>query len=190
MRSTAPVIARVVIGVLLIAVIALSLSLMRIEREFAPEPGRPSPSETSIALGEVKPGGASPPAPAQPAGYREDAASISNGQSAYENFNCVGCHQHGGGGIGPALMDDEWLYGSSPLQIYRSISAGRPNGMPAFRQKIPETQLWQLVSYVRALAALVPSVRLPARTDHFQSIPPLSLQEPQAPVGTSGQGDP
>ena len=190
MRSAVPVIARVVIGGLLIAVIALSLSLVRIERESAPKPGSPIPAEALIALDEVRPGGASLPVPTQPAGYREDAASVSNGQSAYENFNCVGCHQHGGGGIGPALMDDEWLYGSSPLQIYRSISEGRPNGMPAFRQKIPETQLWQLVSYVRALGALVPSVRLPARTDHFQSIPPLSLQEQQAPVGTSGQSDP
>jgi cytochrome c oxidase cbb3-type subunit 3 len=182
-------IARVLIATLLIAVIALSLSLIRSEREFAPKPGRPSTPDSSAALGTLKPGGASLPIATEPQGYREDAASVSNGQSTYENFNCVGCHQHGGGGIGPALMDDEWLYGSSPMEIYRSISEGRPNGMPAFREKIPETQLRQLVSYVRALGGLVPSVRLPARTDHLQSTPPLSLQERQVPT-PSGQADP
>ena len=107
--------------------------------------------------------------------------------SRYENFNCVGCHQHGGGGIGPALMDDQWIYGSSPKEIIRA-SARASNGMPAFRDKIPETQLWQLVSYVRALGGLVPSVRLPARTDHLQATPPLSMQERQAP--TPGPGHP
>lgn len=176
---------RTIIGVLVVAVIALSLSLFRIERDFAPRPGRPTPADAAIALG-VKPGGESLPLAAQPPGYREDAASISNGQSAYENFNCVGCHQHGGGGIGPALMDDVWIYGSSAMEIYRSISEGRPNGMPAFRAKIPETQLWELVSYVRALGGLVPTVRLPARTDHMQTIPPLSLQERRMPLDSGG----
>jgi cytochrome c oxidase cbb3-type subunit 3 len=174
-------IARATIGLLIVVVIGLALSLFRIERDYAPKPGRPSPPDAAIVIG-VKPGGAALPVATQPAGYREDSASVSGGQSAYENFNCVGCHQHGGGGIGPALMDDEWLYGSTPMEIYRSISEGRPNGMPAFRAKIPETQLWELVSYVRALGGLVPSVRLPARTDHLQAIPPLSLQDRQIPL--------
>jgi cytochrome c oxidase cbb3-type subunit 3 len=87
-------------------------------------------------------------------------------------------------------MDDEWIYGSSPMEIYRSISEGRPNGMPAFREKIPETQLWPLVSYVRALGGLVPSVRLPARTDHLQATPPLSLQERQAPTSGAVETEP
>ncbi|HEV7610699.1 MAG TPA: c-type cytochrome [Steroidobacteraceae bacterium] len=183
-------IARALIGILMIAVIALSLSLVRVERDFAPKPGRPSPAEASVALGTLKPGGDALPTATEPSGYREDAASVSNGQSAYENFNCVGCHQHGGGGIGPALIDDEWIYGSLPMEIYRTISEGRPNGMPAFREKIPETQLWQLVSYVRALGGLVPSVRLPARTDHLQATPPLSLQERQVPTSGSVETEP
>jgi cytochrome c oxidase cbb3-type subunit 3 len=183
-------IARVIIGALLIVVLALSLSLLRVQRDFSPKPGRPSPQNTSVALGDLKPGGTALPTANEPPGYLEDAASVSGGQSAYENFNCVGCHQHGGGGIGPALMDDEWLYGSSPMEIYRSISEGRPNGMPSFREKIPETQLWQLVSYVRALGGLVPSVRLPARSDHLQATPAMSLQDRQLPKPSSQQADP
>ena len=38
----------------------------------------------------------------------------------------------GGGGIGPPLMDDRWIYGSAPENIYASIVQGRPNGMPAW----------------------------------------------------------
>ena len=31
---------------------------------------------------------------------------------------------------------------------------GRPNGMPSFRGRIPEDQIWQLVAYVRSLSGL------------------------------------
>jgi cytochrome c oxidase cbb3-type subunit 3 len=54
--------------------------------------------------------------------------------------------------------------------------------MPSFRDKIPETQLWHLVSYVRGLGGLVPSVLLPARDDHMQSTPPMSLQGAVVPT--------
>lgn len=180
----------IILGVLVVVALGLALALLRVQRDYAPEPGRPSPAADAIAIGELRPGGASMPLPTAPPGYREDAASVSAGQSLYENFNCSGCHQQGGGGIGPALMDDEWIYGSTPLEIFHSISEGRPNGMPAFRGKIPETQLWELVGYVRALGGLVPSVRLPARTDHLQSTPPMSLQDRQAPRSGDGTQTP
>src|SRR4051812_38033500 len=40
--------------------------------------------------------------------YEQNAYAMSQGKLLYENFNCVGCHFHGGGGIGPPLMDDKW----------------------------------------------------------------------------------
>src|SRR4051812_48855204 len=40
--------------------------------------------------------------------YDQNAYALQQGQTFYENFNCVGCHFHGGGGIGPPLMDDKW----------------------------------------------------------------------------------
>ena len=39
--------------------------------------------------------------------------------------------------MGPALMDDAWIYGGRLDQIYNSIYQGRPNGMPAWGGKIP-----------------------------------------------------
>jgi cytochrome c oxidase cbb3-type subunit 3 len=92
-------------------------------------------------------------------------------------FNCVGCHAHGGGGIGPALMDGSWNYGSAPEQVHESIVQGRPNGMPAFGGKISDRQLWQLVAFVRSMSGLAPKDAAPQRSDHMSVKPP----ESQAP---------
>jgi cytochrome c oxidase cbb3-type subunit 3 len=100
--------------------------------------------------------------------YEENAWAVSEGQRFYEAYNCGGCHARGGGGMGPALMDSAWIYGSSPAQVAASIAYGRPNGMPPFRDRIPEVQVWQLVAYVRALGGLVPTVVMSSRPDHMQ----------------------
>ena len=57
--------------------------------------------------------------------------------------------------MGPPLMDDEWIYGSEPQNIYATIVEGRPNGMPSFRGKIPDQQVWELVAYVRSMSGLL-----------------------------------
>ena len=101
--------------------------------------------------------------------YEGNAYAISKGQQLYEQYNCVGCHAHGGGNMGPALMDDQWIYGSAPAQVYTSIAAGRPNGMPAFGNRIPTEQVWQLVSYVRSLSGLEPPATISPRSDEMQS---------------------
>jgi hypothetical protein len=104
-----------------------------------------------------------------------NASAVAAGKHLYERFNCVGCHGHGGGGIGPPLLDGEWIHGSEPATIFTVIVEGSPNGMPSFRGKIPEAQVWQLVAYVRSLSGLVPHDAAPGRSDHMQSkisVPP------------------
>lgn len=83
-----------------------------------------------------------------------DREFINEGKRLYNWFNCVGCHANGGGGMGPPLIDEAWIYGSEPIHIYSTIVEGRPNGMPAFGSKIPEEEIWKLVAYVRALGGL------------------------------------
>jgi len=100
--------------------------------------------------------------------YEENAYGIAQGKTLYVRFNCVGCHAQGGGGMGPALMDEEWRYGSAPHEIAASIVEGRPNGMPAFGGKIPDDQVWQLVAYVRSLSGLVRADVAPGRDDHMR----------------------
>ena len=67
--------------------------------------------------------------------FGNDPEHIAAGRQLYSAMNCVGCHANGGGGMGPPLMDDEWIYGSSLEHIFSSIREGRPNGMPSFRGK-------------------------------------------------------
>src|SRR5690242_18617526 len=51
-------------------------------------------------------------ADASPDHYQETPAAIAEGKKLFSRYNCTGCHGNGGGGSGPALMDDRWFYGS------------------------------------------------------------------------------
>ena len=101
--------------------------------------------------------------------YEGNAWAVTQGQQLFSQYNCAGCHFHGGGGIGPALMDAEWIYGSSPANIYTSIAEGRPNGMPSFGGHIPDFQIWQITTYVRSVANLEPHGATPTRSEGMQA---------------------
>lgn len=100
--------------------------------------------------------------------YEGNAYHVAEGKRLYQWFNCVGCHAQGGGDSGPALMDDQWIYGGEIDQIYLTIVQGRPNGMPAFGGKIPSQQVWQLAAYVRSMGGHGPKAARPGRDDHMQ----------------------
>jgi cytochrome c oxidase cbb3-type subunit III len=113
-----------------------------------------------------------PPATASlGARYERSAWAIAEGKRLFDWYNCSGCHAHGGGGMGPPLMDDVWFYGSAPADILASILDGRPNGMPSFRGKLPDSEAWKLVAYVRSLGGLAPIDAAPGRDDHIVSRP-------------------
>jgi cytochrome c oxidase cbb3-type subunit 3 len=115
--------------------------------------------------------------------YEKVAFHVSQGKKLFTWFNCSGCHANGGGGSGPALMDDVWIYGSSIENIAASIREGRPNGMPTFRGRINNLQLWQIVAYVRSLSGLTPPDTWTVRNDHMQETRPQRDARPrrQAP---------
>ena len=62
---------------------------------------------------------------------------------------------------GPALMDDHWIYGGRSRTSSQTIREGRPNGMPSFRGKIPDDQIWQIAAYVRSMSGNVPKDAAP-----------------------------
>jgi cytochrome c oxidase cbb3-type subunit 3 len=86
------------------------------------------------------------------AAYYDNADAVNSGRILFGQFNCAGCHSNGGGGMGPSLMDDEWIYGGRLQQIHQTIVEGRPNGMPAWGGKIPDQQIWQIAAYVRSMS--------------------------------------
>ncbi len=113
----------------------------------------------------------------------KNAYDASQGRQLFHWYNCAGCHSNGGGGMGPALMDDKWLYGNLPEDIYRTIMEGRPNGMPSFKGRIPTDQAWQLVAYVRLMGGLTSKEIGSARSDELPGGVPgesrRSRQQPQ-----------
>jgi cytochrome c oxidase cbb3-type subunit 3 len=100
--------------------------------------------------------------------YSDNAYGVSQGKQLYDQMNCSGCHFQGGGGIGPPLMDAEWIYGSEPENVFETIEEGRPNGMPSFRGKLSTDQIWQLVAYVRSMSGLLPKDVASGRNDDMQ----------------------
>jgi cytochrome c oxidase cbb3-type subunit 3 len=117
-------------------------------------PTSPRSTSMSVAVTTLFPGGGSAP-PADPTGVKYDGNphAIADGTRLFDWYNCSGCHFHGAGGIGPALMDDVWIYGGSIDQIFASIYQGRPNGMPSWAHKIPDAQIWEIAAYVRSISA-------------------------------------
>jgi cytochrome c oxidase cbb3-type subunit 3 len=175
MRTPCPCVIGCLVGAALLA------GCEREKREF-----RAPPVQTGqeLQITSVQAGGTSPPA-RPPAGYDGNAYAMSQGQQLYSDFNCVGCHAYGGGDIGPPLLDDKWIYGSTPPQIYASIVQGRPNGMPAFGPRIAGDQVWQIVAYVRSLSGLASQTAAPGRDDHIKTGPPPNSVDPQKPVNLS-----
>jgi cytochrome c oxidase cbb3-type subunit 3 len=147
-----------------------------------PKPAQES-GPLSLTDSELQPGAPSAPPPSDPrAGdYEGNAYQLAQGQRYYKWFNCNGCHFNGGGGIGPALMDSKWIYGGEIDQIYASIYRGRPNGMPAWKDKIPEQQIWQIAAYVRSLSGNADKLAVTSRADEMNSIPPINNIDRQPP---------
>lgn len=170
----------------LIAAAATAL-LTACDREARDSRGKPL-GETVAALPSspdtIFPG--SRPAPLDPraAAYERNAFAIAQGQQLYTWMNCAGCHSHGGGGMGPPLMDDQWRYGGRIDQIAATIAEGRPNGMPAWRGKLTQDQIWKLAAYVRSLSGQPSKDAVSSRADAMSATTPATLT-PREPAHSS-----
>jgi cytochrome c oxidase cbb3-type subunit 3 len=86
----------------------------------------------------------------QGSGHKVEAY-IAAGKQLYTNL-CAACHgENGKGTVGPDLTASKYKYGKTRLDITKSISEGRPNGMPAFNGQVNSEQVEGLVEYVLSL---------------------------------------
>ena len=131
-----------------------------------------------------------------------DPDARQRGMKDFDSFNCSGCHAaNGGGGMGPALSDATWIYGSSAANVYLSIAQGRPAGMPAFGAMLPDRTIWELVAYIQgssarpgdqfgattsATPAMPSTEQVPA--GRSQSTPPWQFMEPRPAAGARPGG--
>lgn len=92
-----------------------------------------------------------------------DATSVAAGKQLYDK-QCAGCHGDTGTGDGrmgeelnpkPAnLADADWKHGSTDGEIFTVIRDGvKSTGMKPFARKLTTHQIWDVVNYVRSLAA-------------------------------------
>ena len=156
------------------AIVTLSVSLClcslfasckREQRQFQSPPS--TYKSLDVAMSDIQPGGPAPPSAKNPSDDR--AYDANEGKRLFMQYNCAGCHFNGGGGIGPPLMDQLWIYGDKPENIYATITEGRPNGMPSYRHKIPDNQVWELVAYVRSMSGQLRKDVAPGRNDDMSS---------------------
>lgn len=147
---------------LAVALAALPLTLLAADAQQDASKGCAAPIEgitsTGTRMVDLQPG---PPVdkPQIRNPYAGNVEAVNEGSKLFAAFNCSGCHSHGGGGMGPPLMDSQWIYGSDAANIFATIVEGRPNGMPSFGSKLPPDSIWKLATYVRSLSGLEPQVQ-------------------------------
>ena len=89
-------------------------------------------------------------------GLPNDATRAAKGKEAFTSAGCIGCHgpeAKGNPAIGaPNLTDKVWLYGSSEATITETITKGRQNQMPAWKEFLGEAKVHLLSAYVYSLS--------------------------------------
>ena len=84
--------------------------------------------------------------------YSGNRGALDDGRRLFVWYNCSGCHgDYGGGGMGPSLRDSLWRYGGDDASIFASIAEGRRDGMPSWGSKVPQEQIWKIVTYIQSM---------------------------------------
>ncbi len=110
----------------------------------------------STPLGQIAGAPGSVAAMSTPNPYEGNAQAAVQGKQLYVRMNCAGCHAYNGtGNMGPDLTDTYWRYGGLPIQIYKTIEDGRPQGMPSWGVALPPDDIWKLVAYIESLGGTV-----------------------------------
>ncbi len=85
--------------------------------------------------------------------------SVAAGRRLYTRW-CANCHGPTGKGDGPGaaaggqpadLTDATWDYGSSEGEIFSVIHDGTSSDMGAYAERIGDTDIWNIVNFVRSL---------------------------------------
>ena len=88
-------------------------------------------------------------------GLANDSVRAAKGKEAFESAGCVGCHGPEATGMhavgAPNLTDKVWLYGSSEATIIETITNGRQNQMPAWKEFLGDAKVHVLAAYVLSL---------------------------------------
>src|SRR6188508_516210 len=103
-------------------------------------------------LNAAAPSGQQPAPPGTTNPLAASAAVVAAGQTLYSQL-CQTCHGPGaqGGDRGPALTSGTFTHGGGDPDLFRSIRSGVRGTQMAPFPDLSDTQIWQLVAYVRSL---------------------------------------
>lgn len=88
-----------------------------------------------------------------------DSESVEAGRKLYQRY-CAPCHGAGAkgdggmslsGGTPSDLTDETWDYGSTDGEIFVAIRDGVSADMLAYKEKLNEKQIWQVVNFLRSV---------------------------------------
>lgn len=88
-----------------------------------------------------------------------DREAVEAGKKLYTR-HCAACHGPQGkgdgsmalaGGTPSNLTDDKWDHGSTDGEIFVAIRDGTSPDMEAYKEKLSEKEIWQVVTFVRSL---------------------------------------
>ena len=89
-------------------------------------------------------------------GLPNDSVRAAKGKEAFASAGCLGCHGADAKGMhavgAPNLTDKTWLYGSSEATIIETITNGRQNKMPAWKEFLGDAKIHLLTAYVYSLS--------------------------------------
>ena len=56
------------------------------------------------------------------------------------------------GGVGPSLIDDEWIYKPTDKTLFKTIAEGRKGTvMVGWSKELDPDQTWKVIAYIRSL---------------------------------------
>ena len=88
-----------------------------------------------------------------------DREAVEAGKKLFAR-HCASCHGPQGkgdgsmalaGGTPSNLTDDKWDHGSTDGEIFVAIRDGTSPDMEAYKEKLSEKEIWQVVTFVRSL---------------------------------------
>ena len=74
---------------------------------------------------------------------------VASGRATFET-TCATCHNLKlTGGIGPNLLDQQWIHGGKPTEIFHTVTTGVPaKGMPTWGPVLGTKKITEVVAYI------------------------------------------
>jgi mono/diheme cytochrome c family protein len=107
--------------------------------------------------------------------FAGDPDAIQEGRRLYANQGCSACHGlMGGGGMGKAILDDTWVFGSDDGTLFKLMKGQIPQQtMP--KNTLPDEQIWKMLAFVRSLYKGDPALI------NWPLAPPKGVEKPSTP---------